>query len=222
MVLQTVPLEQRTDARANRERIVRAATDAFAARGLGVEMKEIAEAAGVAVGTIYRHFPSKEDLLTAIARAMLDEAGVAIATCNDLPDPIEGLGALIAGNLTGVARFGWLAGVLHGGQIPRHHLDELKAEMEAKGFHRRFQPLLERAIAAGRLRDDLDVTVASAMLEGATAPWTCAAVLSGREPEQAAAAIMRVFLEGAAGPQGETVSTALVGPRRMSASASTD
>jgi AcrR family transcriptional regulator len=198
MANRTAPAEQRTDARANHERIVRAATDAFAERGLGVEMREIAEAAGVAVGTIYRHFPSKEDLLTAIARAMLDDAGAAFEACNELADPLEGLRVLIARNLAGVARFGWLAGVMHSGQIPRHYLDQLKSEMEARGFRERFQPLLCRAIQDGLLRSDLNLAVASAMLEGATAPWTCPAILAGRDPDQAAAEIMQTLLDGAA------------------------
>ena len=198
MANQPLSAELRTDARANHERIVRAATDAFAERGLGVEMKEIAEAAGVAVGTIYRHFPSKEDLLIAIARAMLQEAGASIERCNEIANPIEGLRALVAGNLIGVARFGWLAGALHGGQLPRHHLEQLKTEMETSGLRDRFQPLIRRAMQDGFLRSDLDVGVASAMLEGATVPWARAAVLTGRDPEQAAEAIMQVFLAGAA------------------------
>jgi AcrR family transcriptional regulator len=186
MADQPLPAELRTDARANHERIVRAATDAFAERGLGVEMKEIAEAAGVAVGTIYRHFPSKEDLLIAIARAMLHEAGASIERCNQMSNPIEGLRVLVAGNLVGVARFGWLAG--------------------ATGLRDRFQPLIRRAMHDGYLRADLDVAVASAMLEGATVPWARSAVLAGREPEQAADAIMQVFLEGAATEPRQAVS----------------
>jgi AcrR family transcriptional regulator len=173
---------------------------------LGVEMKEIAEAAGVAVGTIYRHFPSKEDLLIAIARAMLHEAGASIERCNQMSNPIEGLRVLVAGNLVGVARFGWLAGAMHSGQLPRHHLEQLKAEMDTTGLRDRFQPLIRRAMHDGYLRADLDVAVASAMLEGATVPWARSAVLAGREPEQAADAIMQVFLEGAATEPRQAVS----------------
>jgi AcrR family transcriptional regulator len=189
--------EQRTDARANHARIVAAATALFAERGLGVEMREIAEDAGVAVGTIYRHFPSKEDLLTAIARSMLDEAAEGVRICSEESDPIEGIAKLLAGNLAGVARFGWLSGVLHSGQIPRHHLEALKADMENSGLRRRYLPLLTRAVESGQLRADLDVAIASAMLEGATAPWTSAAMLTDRTPESAADVILQTFLEGA-------------------------
>jgi AcrR family transcriptional regulator len=195
--------EQRTDARANHARIVRAATALFAERGLGVEMREIAEAAGVAVGTIYRHFPGKEDLLTAIARTMLSEAAEAVRSCSEEADPIEGIAGLLAVNLAGVARFGWLTGVLHSGQIPRHHLEALKSEMESSGLRRRYLPLLSRAVECGRLRPDLDIAIASAMLEGATAPWTSASMLVDRTPEAAAAAILQTFLQGAAATQTE-------------------
>jgi AcrR family transcriptional regulator len=196
--------EQRTDARANHERIVRAATTLFAERGLGVEMREIAEEAGVAVGTIYRHFPSKEDLLTAIARTMLGEAAEAARMCSQEADPIEGIARLLAVNLAGVARFGWLSGVLHSGEIPRRHLEALKVEMEKSGLRHRYLPLLTRAVEAGRLRAGLDTTVASAMLEGATAPWTVAAMLADRTPETAAAAILQTFMDGAAANTNET------------------
>jgi AcrR family transcriptional regulator len=196
--------EQRTDARANHARIVRAATALFAERGLGVEMREIAEEAGVAVGTIYRHFPSKEDLLTAIARTMLDEAVEAVRICSQDTDPIEGIAHLLAINLAGVERFGWLSGVLHSGEIPRHRLEALKADMENSGLRRRYLPLLTRAVESGRLRGGLDITVASAMLEGATAPWTASAMLADRTPETAAAAILQTFMEGAAARTNDT------------------
>ena len=56
----------RRDAQANRERIVAAARAAFAADGIEVPVEEIARRAGVGMGTLYRHFPTKEDLVDAV------------------------------------------------------------------------------------------------------------------------------------------------------------
>ncbi|MEW1779488.1 helix-turn-helix domain-containing protein [Streptomyces sp. NPDC086777] len=66
----------RADAARNREGITRAARALIMARGSSVEMDEIAREAGVAVGTIYRHFPAKNQLLEAI----LTELGQEIST----------------------------------------------------------------------------------------------------------------------------------------------
>jgi AcrR family transcriptional regulator len=58
---------QRADARRNRERVLSAARAQFAANGLEAQIDDIARAADVGVGTVYRHFPTKEALLEALA-----------------------------------------------------------------------------------------------------------------------------------------------------------
>jgi AcrR family transcriptional regulator len=58
---------QRSDARRNRERIVKSARRCMARQGLDAQMEEIARGAGVGVGTVYRHFPTKDDLIDALA-----------------------------------------------------------------------------------------------------------------------------------------------------------
>jgi AcrR family transcriptional regulator len=57
---------QRADARRNRQRVLDAARKLFVERGLEAPVEEIAAAAGVGVGTVYRHFPTKEDLFAAL------------------------------------------------------------------------------------------------------------------------------------------------------------
>ena len=77
---------QRADARRNRERILDAAMSTFARTGLDTQMDDLARAAGVGVGTLYRHFPTKDDLVRALivhhmagmaeeAKRRLDEEG---------------------------------------------------------------------------------------------------------------------------------------------------
>ncbi|MFI0463355.1 TetR/AcrR family transcriptional regulator [Saccharopolyspora sp. 5N102] len=68
----------RADAQRNRERVLAAAQELFAAEGLAVPLDDIARRAGVGPGTVYRHFPTKEALFEAVVaeriRAMVDEA----------------------------------------------------------------------------------------------------------------------------------------------------
>jgi len=72
----------RRDAQANHDRIVAAARAAFAADGIDVPVEEIARRAGVGMGTLYRHFPAKEDLIDAVLEdafaAFIDAAEQAI------------------------------------------------------------------------------------------------------------------------------------------------
>ncbi|MGI5156042.1 helix-turn-helix domain-containing protein [Microbispora sp. CA-102843] len=56
----------RTDAEHNRRRIVAVARAAFAADGLDLPVHEIARRAGLGVATVYRHFPSRQDLVSAV------------------------------------------------------------------------------------------------------------------------------------------------------------
>ncbi|WP_067471769.1 TetR/AcrR family transcriptional regulator [Nocardia amamiensis] len=71
--------KQRRDAVANRERILAAAAEAFRDSGMAVDMRAIAAAAGVGVGTLYRHFPTREHLVHAVTGTDLaDLAGVSL------------------------------------------------------------------------------------------------------------------------------------------------
>ena len=63
----------RADAARNRERVLRAAREAFAESGYGVPLDEIAARAGVGPGTVYRHFPAKEALFEAVVTARITD-----------------------------------------------------------------------------------------------------------------------------------------------------
>jgi AcrR family transcriptional regulator len=62
----------RADARRNREKVVAAARDAFAELGLDAQMDDVARRAGVGVGTLYRHFPTKDALVRALIEAKME------------------------------------------------------------------------------------------------------------------------------------------------------
>lgn len=73
MVQSTETRHLRSDARANHRRLLDTAARLFAERGADVPYEDIADAAGVGRATLYRHFPTREDLLAAILESMLDE-----------------------------------------------------------------------------------------------------------------------------------------------------
>lgn len=81
----------RADAARNRARIVAAATEVFAERGLKASTAEIAERAGVGEATLFRRFATKDELIAAIVAAKMDEAIEIAAECAAEPDPWRGI-----------------------------------------------------------------------------------------------------------------------------------
>ena len=81
----------RRDARANRDRILAAARAAFAAGGVDVPVEEIAERAGVGMGTLYRRFPTKHDLVEAVIEESLDAFVAAAEDGSRGRRPVDGL-----------------------------------------------------------------------------------------------------------------------------------
>ncbi|HEY2478593.1 MAG TPA: TetR family transcriptional regulator [Solirubrobacterales bacterium] len=81
----------RADAARNRERIVAAAMEVFAERGLEASTAEIAARAGVGEATLFRRFPTKDDLITAIIGVQFEEAAALAGSCLKEEDPWRGL-----------------------------------------------------------------------------------------------------------------------------------
>ena len=86
----------RADAQRNREKVLRAATDAFAASGYGVPLDEIAALAGVGPGTVYRHFPTKEALFEAVVTARVESLVGDARARADAADPGQAFFAFLA------------------------------------------------------------------------------------------------------------------------------
>lgn len=76
----------RADAQRNRERILQAAEAVFAERGASASTEDVAELAGVAIGTVFRHFPTKKDLLQAIMKNLMARLVARAAAEADLFD----------------------------------------------------------------------------------------------------------------------------------------
>ncbi|UBV23584.1 helix-turn-helix transcriptional regulator [Mycolicibacterium fortuitum] len=82
-------MAERADARRNRERLLAAAAAAFAASDGPVSLEAIARDAGVGIGTLYRHFPSREALIEAVYRAELAEVSASAADLSGrYPPPV--------------------------------------------------------------------------------------------------------------------------------------
>jgi AcrR family transcriptional regulator len=80
----------RRDAREHRDRLIAAAQREFAAQGVDASLEKIARDAGVAIGTLYRHFPTRLDLLLAAFRPRLQEFLDGATKALEMDDPWEG------------------------------------------------------------------------------------------------------------------------------------
>jgi AcrR family transcriptional regulator len=104
----------RADAQANRARLLAAARDVLAERGLGAEMKEIAERAGLGMGTIYRNFASKDDLVEALIRDRIAIAMAELERTREIADPVERLRAMLTVAWDRAEEDGPIISALHG------------------------------------------------------------------------------------------------------------
>lgn len=141
----------RADARRNREKILASAGELFARIGRDAQMDEIAEHSGLGLGTLYRHFPTKEALLTAIVARRFDQLSALAREAEQLDDPGLAFETLLRSYLEAAEGDSAFQFALLGpGQRPWGGLEEPKTEFRAIVTR-----IIERAIAAGAVRDDL-------------------------------------------------------------------
>jgi AcrR family transcriptional regulator len=105
----------RRDAERNRRRILTAASEAFASGGLHVTMDDIAEAAGLGVGTVYRRFPGKTQLIEALFEERMKRMVVLAEEAGKWADPWEGLVYFLEQSLVAEARDRGLAELIRSG-----------------------------------------------------------------------------------------------------------
>jgi AcrR family transcriptional regulator len=147
----------RRDAQRNRDSILAATRAAFQERGLDVGVDEIARRAGVGMGTLYRHFPTKDALIDAIVDARFAELTAFAEAALEEPDAWAGFEAFLvsAVELQTTDR-GFKDALAARGR------DEPRVKAARRKLHRVLDLLVARGIAEGALRDDLaaeDVTV---------------------------------------------------------------
>jgi AcrR family transcriptional regulator len=152
----------RADAARNRARVLEVAYDTFAAEGLSVPIDEIARRAGVGAGTVYRHFPAKEDLFRAVVedriQRVVDEGRELVAGAE--PDALfEFLRSIV---LQWGATDRGLADALAGIGID---IESAMPDVEEQ-FLQMLGKLLRVGQEAGTVRRDVDVRDVKAILSG--------------------------------------------------------
>jgi AcrR family transcriptional regulator len=142
----------RVDAQRNIDALLTAAKEEFAARGVDVHVRAIAARAGVGTATLYRHFPLRSDLISAVLRREIDACAAAAPPLAASPEPDKALELWLQRYTEFVATKHGLAAALHSG-------DPAYSALPAY-FHMHLGPalrtLLESAEAAGTVRGGVD------------------------------------------------------------------
>lgn len=139
----------RRDAERNRDRILVAARQAYAREGLHVSMASVARRAGVGVATLFRRFPTQEDLIAAVFEDTMDAYVAAVTSALEDPDPWRGFQAFIRTVCGMQAADRGFAEVL---TMSFPAAEELEAKRSAA--LRGFTELISRGQEAGRLRPE--------------------------------------------------------------------
>lgn len=139
---------KRADAQRNTDAVLKAALAVFAKTGVDAPVRDIAEKAGVGVGTVYRHFPQRSDLIVAVFRQEVDACADAAAALAAKYTPTEALSRWMLRFTEFVAAKRGLATALHSGDaayepLPAYYDSRLRPAMAM---------LLGRAVAAGEIR----------------------------------------------------------------------
>lgn len=141
----------RADAQRNIDALLEAALAVFATSGVDAPVREIAEEAGVGVGTLYRHFPQRSDLIVAVFRHQVDACADAAEVLAAEHEPLEALALWMQRYADFIATKRGLAAALHSGDpafttLPAYFIERLRPALGA---------LLDTAAKAGEVRADV-------------------------------------------------------------------
>jgi AcrR family transcriptional regulator len=143
---------RRADAQRNIDRLIAAGREAFAAHGLGASLDDVARAAGVGTGTLYRHFPNRLALFEAVYRDSVERLCIEGDRLAGIEPPAEALLDWLRGFVNVVAQKRGLAAALTEEGRTSEVFAECHALIRATGGR-----LLERAKEAGVIREDVEV-----------------------------------------------------------------
>jgi AcrR family transcriptional regulator len=142
----------RADAQRNLDALLQAAKAVFATSGVDAPVREIAEKAGLGVGTVYRHFPQRSDLIAAVFRREIDACAAEAPILAAEYPPFEALARWMQRYAAFIATKRGLATALHSGNPA---FDPLPAYFQQR-LQPAFRALLDSAAAAGEVRADVD------------------------------------------------------------------
>lgn len=150
----------RADARRNRAKVLEAAEEVFATEGLAVPVDEVARRAGVGVGTVYRHFPTKEALFEAIVVARIEALVERAEELGTSDDPGDAMFTFISELVqTAVSKKDLTDELARVGVESEQLVAAVKERLE-----RAFDVLLQNAQAAGAVREDINRTDVTALV----------------------------------------------------------
>ena len=141
----------RADAVRNRERVLEAAKAVFSAGGPDASLEAVAKRAGVGIGTLYRHFPTREALFEAVYRREVQQLGDLAEQLKSEAEPVDALRRWLRSNVEFVATKKGMSAALA-------LAVQSSSELTAYSFDRLTKAvggLLERAVAAGEIRSDI-------------------------------------------------------------------
>jgi AcrR family transcriptional regulator len=141
----------RADAVRNRERVLSAAKNVFSAGGPDASLEAVAKEAGVGIGTLYRHFPTREDLFEAVYRREVQQLVELAEELRDAPAPVDALRRWLRSNVEFVATKKGMSAAL---AIAVHGSSDLAA-FTFDRLTKAVGALLARAIAASEIRSDI-------------------------------------------------------------------
>jgi AcrR family transcriptional regulator len=150
--LQSASRPQRSDARHNQVSLLDAAKDVFTSHGVDAPAKQITDVAGVGVGTLYRHYPRRSDLIIAVMQHEIDECIAFAGELERSAGSWDAVTAWIDRFQSFVATKHGFAAALHSGDPAYEGLPERLLGQLVPAFGR----LLDRAAAEGLVRSDVD------------------------------------------------------------------
>ncbi len=141
----------RADALRNRDRVLEAAKAVFSAGGPDASLEAVAKRAGVGIGTLYRHFPTREALFEAVYRREVEQLTELAEQLKNEAEPVEALRRWLRSNVEFVATKKGMAAAL---TLAAHGMSELYAYSSDR-LTKAIGSLLDRAVAAGEIRSDI-------------------------------------------------------------------
>jgi AcrR family transcriptional regulator len=146
--MEVSPRKPRADAARNRDRLLKAATAVFNAGGPDASLEAIARRAGVGIGTLYRHFPTREALYEAVYRREVEQLVELAEKLKSEASPVEALRRWFRANIDFVATKKGMSAAL---ALAVTGLPELKA-YSLERLTKAIGALLDRAVANGEIR----------------------------------------------------------------------
>jgi AcrR family transcriptional regulator len=173
----------RADAVRNRHKILATAEAAFARDGLAVSVDDIARRAGVGIGTLYRHFPTKDALIAAIVIARIERVAERAEQLAGSPAPGAALVELLEHMVAEGATKRDLVEALGGTEW----FETAAVETARRRYRRALAKLLTRAQDAGEIRGDVTASDLTAIVKG---------LFAANVDARARGRLLRILLDG--------------------------